>query len=453
MRAHPDREVARGPEAKLLVRAYYGSVVRIGTLGVGLVLAAAACGPSVGAGDSTGVAGSSSDATGPADAPGGGAEVGSGPAPEQCDDDEDCPAGGWCVEPGVCVVEVMLPECDAAPALKQGGSTSRDVHASAPAPLWHSGAERPNRTFATSGPSGGIVRVQSNGLILGPDAALPSAAQQGLQLATGDLNADGSDDVAIAFAGAGVTVALGGGNGRIFPFSEPWSGAWPHDATDIAIASVTGDAWADVVTLHPGAIEVWPGAGDGTLLPALPFEIVATGLAVGDLLPVAGDEIVLAEDSQTRIAVVLESELVDRALLHGSGFAGPSAVAVADVDGDGHADLVRAGPGATGLRTAVWPTQGGDTLTSPRLFALDGVDAGPTSTGDLDLDGSDDILITDEDSGFVVAFGDPQGLRCFARYDLVDPPQGRVAVGDFNGDSKPDVCLMDASGATLLKAQ
>lgn len=435
-------------------------MARSGTVRAALVLLSGACGPDVGVsngdGDGTGVvAGSSSSVAGADDGVDAttDADTDADPVPVPCASDEECPPGGWCVEPGVCAVEAALPECDAAPTLKPAATTGRDEHVSAPAPLWHSGATRPNRMYATSGPGGGIVRVQSNGLILGPDVALPAAAAQGLRLTTGDLDADGSDDVAVAFAGAGVTVALGGGNGRIHPFADPWSGAWPQDAMDIAIASVTGDAWADVITLAPGAIEVWPGAGDGTLLPGLAFELAATGLAVGNLDPQPGDEIALAGDTDTRIVVVTDSGLDDRALLHGSGFTGPSAVAVADVDGDGHADLVRTGPREGGLRAAAWPTQGGDTLTSPRLYTLDGVDAGPTSVGDLDRDGHDDVFVTDENTGFVVLFGDPSGLRCFARYDLLDPPQGRVAVGDFNGDAKSDVCFMEAMGATLYKGQ
>lgn len=155
-------------------------------------------------------------------------------------------------------------------------------------------------------------------------------------------------------------------------------------------------------------------------------------------------------------APVLVPSLITR--LQGWSF---SAIATADIDGDGRRDVVALDPQRRGVVIAR-SLRGGRFATRrlPRLFGPDtggrlprrfGPDTGgQLAIGDLDRDGRPDLVTTGSRAGAVVvqvAYGTRRGFLRSRSSGIVaggspgSLPASDIAVGDADGDRRPDVIV------------
>lgn len=202
--------------------------------------------------------------------------------------------------------------------------------------------------------------------------SLPDGAGQ---FAVGDLDGDGRLDVAVAGSTA-VSVCRGNGDGT---FGAPASYAMTPAPLGVAVGDFDGDGRADVAASAQGAAEVrfFPGQGDGTLGSSRTLAVgaVPTGLrAVGTTL-------------------VVECKDADFVELWSAG------------------PTLRKRMGATFYR-------------SPEWAQMDG--AGPLDLLSTDVGGS--FLVFDEEAPEVTSLGAGGG-----------PDGGSIAVGDLDRDGTPDV--------------
>ena len=269
-------------------------------------------------------------------------------------------------------------------------------------------------------PNGGFGRLIS-GLALPPNT---------VQLITGDFNGDGKLDLAAATftpasatdrrATVGLSIMLGNGNGTFgAPISTPVFSAIGITANDAVFATgdFNGDGKLDVVS----PFGVLLGKGNGTFtapLEPLPLESLPASpvFAVGDF----------NGDGKLDLAMIPQGEAageVDILLGNGDGTfhdSGPvvvstaggsvSALAVADLNGDGKPDLI-AGIHSKGANPAVSVliNNGSGTFPLPTAYPVDGV---PISlfTGDFNGDGKLDVLSLDAPPGTVPAPGNASGI-------------------------------------------
>jgi cell division septation protein DedD len=129
--------------------------------------------------------------------------------------------------------------------------------------------------------------------------------------------------------------------------------------------------------------------------------------------------------------------------------AGPQAIAVADVNNDGRADLIAVNPFES--RVEVFLNDGAGNFGSARLVAT-GEEPLAVTTADFDRDGSIDLAITNEfDDSVTVWLGNGSGFFGNRRdFDVDFGPLGLVAA-DMNGDQLPDLAVMSSDTVYLLR--
>jgi hypothetical protein len=239
------------------------------------------------------------------------------------------------------------------------------------------------------------------GTASGFEAAVLQPLGGGRLLAAGDVDGDGRLDVVAAEPDmARVHVFLQhvarrfDAGGVLVP-----SGV----ATDLALTDADGDTHLDVITVSSSAADVMRGMGDGTF--AAPASVPAAGTRALAAVDLGGDhrpEIVLASTTTLAIATndgsggfgAVATSSIDVPPMGSLG-----AVAAGDLDGDGAQDLVLLARGASGARVLAW-RNGGTAFDPAALVASTLVgDAAAIAIGDVDADGHADVVALDVPRG------------------------------------------------------
>ncbi len=286
------------------------------------------------------------------------------------------------------------------------------------------------------------------------------------EILSGDFNGDGRPDIAVAGTstnGSGattVTVFLNSAVAGSFAsgqVSTVQSGLGAGEPIAIAAGDFNGDSHLDIAATNfsSGNVSVLLGTGIGT------FQVPVTyGTATNPVAITTGD---YNGDGKLDLAVVgsrSATPIVN--LLTGSAagiFTGGAditlnsagaSITTADLNGDNVPDLV---VGTSGNSAMVLGNNGQAQFTSAGSVSLP-ASASDVAVADFNFDGTVDIAaanggVPTSASSITIGTGGGGGAFTTIADFATGAPPAQIAVGDFNGDSKPDIATANPSTGTF----
>jgi FG-GAP-like repeat/Dockerin type I domain len=279
-------------------------------------------------------------------------------------------------------------------------------------------------------------------------------------IASGDLNHDGITDlVTTGSRGSSVDVWIGNGDGSYQPPVSYQVGAQPQG---LFLADLDKDGNLDITAADAGdsnanhAIAVLLGNGDGTFKPV---EYVAGYQGIYDVTVVD-----LNGDGKMDLAAVSPHDNA-LSIYFGNGDGtfknpvnystdlNPNYVVAANFNGDSHPDLLVTAHGGDGGDIDVELNKGNGQLQIPPSAILYDYSPSNAVASDLRNNGINDILYADANNSFGYFLGNGNGTFQSGQSMRVFDGPVFVAVGDFDGDSIPDVavCGNSSNDITILK--
>ena len=279
-----------------------------------------------------------------------------------------------------------------------------------------------------------------------------------VSVAVADLDGDGDRDLGVANdATDNVSVLLGNGNGSFAAATGYPAGTRPQS---VAISDLNEDGFPDIVVANSGSdedpggdVSVLLGNGDGTFGAADNIEagIAPVSVAVADLNGDGSADLAVANFSSSIVSVL--SGNGDGTFGSPVGFAtgdpgsGPTSVAIAKLDGDGLPDLAIANSVADDLAIL---SGNGDGSFGPPTSLLAGDAPGSVAVADLNADRRPDLAVANiESDNISVLLANANGSFRAARNFAAGLGPSSVRIADLNGDRKLDLATADFTSGTV----
>jgi hypothetical protein len=279
----------------------------------------------------------------------------------------------------------------------------------------------------------------------------------------GDFNADGILDLATAnYADSRVSILIGDGDGT-FTIPTPPTYIVGTNPTSVISGDFNADGQIDLAVTNAGtgvnSVSILKGNGNGTFASHVTYAVGTSPYAV-----TAGD---FNGDTKPDLAVAnLSSNTVSILIGTGSATApyfntpaptyavgtGPMSITTGDFDADGKLDLATANSGTTtvsiliGTGSATAPYF---TIPSPATYTV-GTSPYGVTTGDFDGDANLDLAVANRtNSNISILIGNGDGTFVSqVTYTVGTNPSG-VTTGDFNADTKLDLAVANFGSNTV----
>jgi hypothetical protein len=302
-------------------------------------------------------------------------------------------------------------------------------------------------------------------------------------VAVADLNGDGQADMVVTNwcsdgnCTSGSVVVLLQSNGLFTPTQYLSGGLF---ADSVVVADVNGDGKLDLIvancgspsqtncvsTSNSGNVAVLLGNGDGTFQAAVTYSLGASGGSAVAVADVNGDgkpDLIVATGSNTAglVGVLLGNGdgSFQAEAPYGSGGLSPLAVAVANL-GNGHVDVVVANEcvddTCTSSNVGVLVGNGDGTFQTVAPYPSGGLFPDGVAIADVNRDGNPDVIVansstssTVENGDVAVLLGKGDGtLQAAVPYGSGAFGAASVAVGDVNVDGILDLVVANCSSSS-----
>ena len=291
-----------------------------------------------------------------------------------------------------------------------------------------------------------------------------AAASSPTALVAGDFNGDGKLDLVVA--GAGASILLGNGDGTFASTVSIFQGSGPES---VAAADISGFGKLDLIIADSAANQAvyLVGGGDGTFTFNGASCIVlcfygSTGTApssvvIGDFNGDGKLDFATADKVSNTVSVALQTNPVNGFVFpQQTGTAGypvdpsPTALAVADFNGDGKPDLVVTSLSSNSVSIILGRGDGTFELTNS--WNDGDVRSIVIAAGDFNGDGRLDVVLPIRyfAPAIMTFLGNGDDTFQAPISDYLDGETGYIATADFNGDGKLDLVTSNGDVYVLL---
>jgi Bacterial type II and III secretion system protein/FG-GAP-like repeat len=289
-----------------------------------------------------------------------------------------------------------------------------------------------------------------------------------VSIATGEFDANNNDNLDLAVANKDsdtLSILLGNGDGTFQKQTVLHTGHTPVSVIAANFHDLASQPEVDLAVSNQAdnTISIFQGNGDGTfktpISVSLPAGYQPAGLAAADLNGDGHIDLVVADSGNNTFSVLLGNGdgTFEQRTDYPTGDE-PVYAALGDFNGDGAPDIALADEGSNSV-TIYYNQENNSSVPlgkfvpgSTRDFSAG---TGPTSIAiaDYNLDGSADLAVSDAtDNAVTVLLNAGGGL--FAALSEVPVADGPVSIttADFNDDGRPDVATADSSAgeATVI---
>jgi hypothetical protein len=299
-------------------------------------------------------------------------------------------------------------------------------------------------------------------------------------VSVGDFNHDGKRDlVAANFASDTVSLLLGNGDGTFQAAVNYDAGANPaavasgafNGAPDLVVADAGSANVSVLLNQQPSLMAAGAGVGAGPEVTVFNsqsgavvrnFAAYAAGfhggvrVAMGDVDGDGDEDIVTAPGisggPDVRVFDGSTGQLIRDFMAYSPTFLGGVNVAVADVNGDGYADIITGADAGGGPHVKVFSGKDGSVLYSFMAYSVNFLGGVRVAGGDVNGDGKADIVTAPGPSGGpdIRVFDGNSGqlFQEFLAYDASFTFGVYVAAGDVNGDGHADIIAGTGEGSS-----
>ena len=328
--------------------------------------------------------------------------------------------------------------------------------------------------------NGGVNVLLGNGNgTLSPAQSYPSGGLYAYSVAVTDFNGDGKPDLAVvnecATSGCGnggVGVLLNNGDGTFQVPSTLVTGGQSSFAG--IVGDFNGDGKADIAVTNEcdtngncnsSSVSVFLGNGDGTFSASVNTQTATNSsrfLEAGDLNGDGKLDLVTASSMNGTLQFLFgNGDGTFQVSTQPPSSGNTNVVAVADVNADGKLDILAAVSCLTNNcfsdELEIVLGNGDGTFQVPPSYLSGGSNVWSVATADFNSDGKPDLAVTNGCPGnnncgigsIGVLLGNGDGtLQPAVNYSSGGQSAVALAVGDFNGDGKPDVVVVNECSTT-----